>query len=132
MRELLTEMSFSRDDYQIRVRRFLRGALKEFYKARLAEKNGLMTWVAHWDREVARLLRDELPDHLLHDTSFRDKRVAVMEVVRGLQEKDGTFRRIATNEVLSDFRARRLKHRLSDADTRSYWKLAMQVVDDWT
>ena len=58
-RRFVQAMAFDRDTYKNRLGEYIGGAYLEFYKARLASKNGFAQWVEHWMTEVKRLLDTE-------------------------------------------------------------------------
>ncbi|MBI2372374.1 MAG: hypothetical protein HYV07_00105 [Deltaproteobacteria bacterium] len=49
---IIQAMAWNREAFKNRVEEHLGGALLEFYKAQLAEKNGQTKWVRHWRSEV--------------------------------------------------------------------------------
>lgn len=126
----LRNMALDRSGFKDKVREHLGGALIEFYKARLARKNGFTRWTQHWDNEVARLVGIAFPLVLLDRIrGFKDRRKAVRQVVDTLQSKDRQFRGYADYVVRKDFNVRRLRHRLSDEDSRDFWLLVEDTME---
>ena len=100
--QLLREMAFGRDDYKAGVRRHLIGGLNEFCKAAAGKKNGLLRWVDHWTYEADRLILIELPQALLHDTKFKNRRLAAQQEVEKVRAVEAGFRRRLTAIVARD------------------------------
>lgn len=127
-------MAYDRETFKNKIEEHLRGALGEFYKAQLAEKNGYVQWVVHWRTEVTRLLEYGLFSALRHTlkSSIRPsgRRKAFLEVQANVQADDAAYRRWATNVVLRDFRAKTLTAFLDDADTARFWQQVKQVSDE--
>ena len=68
-------MAYRRSDFKNKVESPLTGAIVEFYKARLARKNGQTRWVEPWLSEVRRLVGTDLVAELLHPIrGFTDRR----------------------------------------------------------
>lgn len=127
---LLKAMARTRDVFKNKVEEHLTGAWFEFYKARLAEKNGETRWVQHWKTEVHQLLEHALVAALLHGIrGFRDKRRAVDEVVAAMKANDASFRRVALNAVKRDYGLKKVKVGLSDDDAADFWNMAEAVID---
>ncbi len=117
-------MAYKREDFKNKVQEHLGGALLEFYKARLAMKNGETKWVVHWTTEATNLIERSFVAALLHRVrGFTDKRRALDEAIRELEEDDASYRRAAEHVVRRDFGIRRLKHPLTDDDTKAFWAM---------
>lgn len=117
-------MAYRREDFKNKVEEHLGGALLEFYKARLAKKNGETKWVEHWSTEARNLVERAFVAALLHRIrGFTDKRRALNEVIADLRENDASYRRAATSIVKRDFGITRLKKPLDDEDTTAFWSM---------
>lgn len=96
-------MAFNRETFKDRIEEYLRGAVIEFYKGRIATKNSRSgrsvfwtrnetRWVEHWTTEV-RMLIDRfgatIGDHDIR--GFKDRRKAIAEVIERLKSKDDGF-----------------------------------------
>jgi|SRR5580700_8565806 hypothetical protein len=116
-------MAYAREDFKNKVEEHLSGALLEFYKARLAQKNGQIRWVDHWMGEVARLLELSLVAALLHPVrGFRDRRKALDEAIVELKAIDAGYRRTAENVIKRDYKIAKLRRHLDDEDTTAFWE----------
>jgi PAS domain-containing protein len=123
-RKVLAAMAYRREDFKDKVEEHLGGALLEFYKARLARKNGETKWVVHWNTEVRNLVERSFVAALLHRIrGFSDRRRALNEVIASMREDDASYRRAAANIVKRDFGLTKLKVGLTDADTDGFWAL---------
>lgn len=121
---ILKAMAYNRQTFKDKVEEHIGGALLEFYKAQLAEKNGYTEWVKHWRSEVKTLLERSLVAALLHDIKgFKNRKKAFDEVVTHVQSKDRGYRVAAENQVTRDFEVKRLKADLDDKDTDAFWVL---------
>lgn len=122
--EILAAMAYRREDFKNNVEEHVGGALLEFYKARLAEKNGETKWVAHWDGEVRALLERALVAALLHSIrGFSDRRKGFAEATAAIRAADAGNRRAAVDVVKRDFGLAKVKHPLADDDTAAFWRL---------
>jgi hypothetical protein len=128
--KVLAAMAYRREDFKNKVEEHLGGALLEFYKARLASKNGETTWVAHWNTEVRNLVERSFVAALLHRIrGFSDRRRALAEVIASMREDDPSYRRAATSIVKRDFGLAKLKKALDDADTEAYWGMVDRAAE---
>lgn len=128
-KKIVLSMAWRREEFKNRVEEYLSGALLEFYKARLAEKNGHKKWVAHWKSEVRTLLQRSLVSALMHEVKgFRDRQKAFEEVVRRLRSKDSSFRNIAENQITRDFNLRKVRFQLDGKDMNSFWEEVQKSV----
>lgn len=119
---VLHAMAYNRVTFGAKVREYAGGAWLEFYKARLAEKNGQTKWVRHWKSEVKTLLERSLVAALLYPVKgFKDRRKAFEAELAELQKSDSGYRRTAENIVLRDYGLRRLKAHLEDSDAADFW-----------
>ena len=125
-------MAFNRETFKDRIEEYLRGAVIEFYKGRIATKNSRSgrsvfwtrnetRWVEHWTTEV-RMLIDRfgatIGDHDIR--GFKDRRKAIAEVIERLKSKDDGFRRRALSIVQKDFGRDMLLH-ADDTDSTAFW-----------
>lgn len=122
--KVLAAMAYRREDFKNKVEEHLGGALLEFYKARLAQKNGETKWVTHWNTEVRNLVERSFVAALLHRIrGFSDRRRALNEVIASMKEDDASYRRAGTSIVKQDFGLTKLKKPLDDTDTEAFWTM---------
>lgn len=122
-------MALDRDTFKDKVEEHLSGAIREFYKSRLSEKNGDFRWVDHWKKEAEDLIERSLAVYDRPIRGFRDQDKAFDEAVDYVKKHDRTYRRRATNTVRRDLKARRLRAALSDADERAFWRLVDELIE---
>jgi len=123
-------MAYDRETFKDRVEEHISGAWIEFYKARLAAKNGHHKWVQHWDTEVRTLLDRALFAAIKHDVrGFKDKRRAIDQVVESVRAKDASFRRSAEHIIMRDFKVTKLRRHLDDADRVAFWARVDEAID---
>lgn len=117
-------MAYDRNTFKDKVEEYISGAWLEFYKARLATKNGHTRWVAHWQSEVRSLL-GRLDVVVVRHTvrGFLDRRKAIDQVVAHMQSRDNHFRRVAENTIKVDYNLKRLRVSLDDVDREDFWAL---------
>lgn len=121
---ILVAMAYDRNAFKDKVEEHIGGALLEFYKARLATKNGQSRWVAHWMTEVDTLLNRTLVAALLHSIrGFKDRAKAFDQVEAALRARDDAYRAAADRVICKDFNLRKLRNGLSDEDTAAFWEL---------
>lgn len=126
----LLAMAYDRNTFKDKVIEHVVGALREFYKAQLAEKNGKTKWVQHWRTESRQLLENNLDFVLEHPTRGNwNKKRAVEEALSYVRSIDNRYRTKATNQVLKDFELMKLKRPLDDSDTEAFYELVGRVVD---
>ena len=114
--------AYRREGFENVVEEHLGGARLEFYKARLAHKNGETKWVTHWDTEVRNFVERSFVAALLHRIrGFSDRRLALGGVIASMREDDASYRRAATSIVKRDFGLTKLKKPLDDGDTEAFW-----------
>lgn|SRR5487761_14984 len=120
--QVLLEMAYRRAVFKDKLQEFIGGALGEFYKAECAKVNGLTKWVDHWTAEVNRLLSYMATQVYLHPIrGFKDRRQALAESLRELQQVDAGYRNYAMNTVVKDYGMKKLKHPIpADAMRRFY------------
>lgn len=121
--------NIDRDGFKDKLQEYLGGALREFYKARLASKNGETQWVLHWIREaydLADRAAEVFTDYEIR--GFKDKLRACREVMDHLDKRDRSYRTRATNAVRRDFRGTRLAKRLDDRDTSEFWLMISKAL----
>jgi hypothetical protein len=127
---VLKAMAYKRQTFKDRVEEHISGAILEFYKAQLAEKNGYTEWVKHWRTEVKNLLERSLVAALFHDIrGFKNRKKAFDEVVISIKGKDRGYRTAAKHQVTRDFEVRKLKTDLDDNDTKAFWALVKRATD---
>jgi hypothetical protein len=122
--KVLAAMAYPREDFKNKVEEHLGGALLEFYKARLARRNGDTKWVIHWNTEVRSLVERSFVAALLRRIrGFSDRRRALNEVIASFKEDDPSYRRAATSIAKRDFGGTKFEVALSDADIDAFWAL---------
>jgi hypothetical protein len=130
-------MAYRREDFKNKVQSHLTGAIVEFYKATLAMKNEQTKWVQHWRTEVKQLVDKNLVYEILHPIrGFKDRQKAFAEAVAEIKASDASYRRYAETTIIKDYKLKKLKVDLDDADTTAFWarvddvaKKALRVVD---
>jgi len=129
-KKLLKEMSFDRTGYKARLREYLIGALKEFYKARLGRKNGFTKWVDHWDTEARNLVQKSFAAALINQVKFSEKGrpKAAQEVIMAIKNEDDRMRRIAKNIVEKDYGVP-MQELITDSDTEMFWIMVDYEID---
>ena len=122
---ILFEKAHSREDWKNHIVNYLTGAIREFYKGRLAEKNNLSPQdVEHWYKETRGLIDGALA---AYDTSIKggkNKQKAYKEARAEVILADAERRRNATRVILKDFKLEKLEHNITDEDTEAFWELA--------
>lgn len=123
----LAEEADSRERYKNHITKHIAGAVREFYKARCAEKNNL-PGVKGWRKEVSQHL-GALYDAIMHPISgFDDRRTAIDEVIAIFKVRDAKLRARAESEILTDFPALKgnLQVRLDESDSELFWNVAIE------
>jgi len=129
LNDLLSEMSFSRDDYKKKIREHLFGGLKEYCKYKCAIKNNFVTWTEHWYAEYERLIENEMLQAMLHDTKFKDKRKAAIEEIAKIKALElGIIDRTQT-VIMKDFKVNKLSKKLDSSDLEEFWNRVQNVLD---
>lgn len=119
---VLKAMAYDRAAFRAKVREHVGGAWLEFYKARLAEKNGQTKWVRHWRSEVKTLLERSLVAALLYPIrGFKDRSKAFEAEITELKKADSGYRRTAENTVVRDYGLRKVRTHLDDEDAEAFW-----------
>jgi hypothetical protein len=127
---VLHAMAYDRNEFRNKLEEHIGGAYLEFYKARLASKNGQTKWVKHWLTEVRQLLDRNLVAAMLHEIrGFKDRRKVYEQVCTAMKAKDAGYRLAAENTVLRDYGLRKVRMLLDDQDTTNFWALVEQAVD---
>ena len=128
--DILTAMAYNRETFKDRVEEKIGGALLEYYKAVLGRLNRQTRWVEHWQSEAERLINTELAVVLLHSIKgFRDRRKAVREVLQHLRDSDRQYRQAAERTVERDYRLKKLRSPITDADTERFYQMVQRIVD---
>jgi hypothetical protein len=126
---IIHAMAYKRNDFKNKVEEYTGGALLEFYKARLAAKNGQTQWVRHWMTEVHGLLDRSLVAALVHEIrGFTDRHKAAEEVFVAMRAKDASYRMIAERVILKDYRLKKVRAHLDDSDTEAFWERVRAAV----
>ena len=124
-------MAYTRNTFKDKVEEYISDARLEFYKARLATKNGQTEWIAHWMSEVRSLLSRldvVVIDHPIR--GFRDQRVAIDQVIASLRKKDMRIRGKAERIVMKDYNLKKLQVLLSDTDRDDFLTLVEEAVNE--
>lgn len=130
IKRILTAMAYNRESFKDKVEEHIRGALLEFYKARLATKNQQTKWVKHWMTEVHTLLDFSLFSSLRHGVKgFKDRNKAIEEVVNSIKMEDSSYRRIAETIIKRDYNIIKIKNRINDVDTKEFWNRVRVVIE---
>jgi hypothetical protein len=129
LRRRYGHMAYNRETFKDKVEEYISGAWLEFYKARLATKNGQTKWTMHWQSEVRSLL-GRLEFVVIGHTvrGFSDRRRAIDQVVDVLGARDAQVRRVAEGIIKKDFNLKRLRVPLTDADRDDFWALVETAV----
>jgi hypothetical protein len=123
-------MARTRSDFKDKIVHQLVGAIGEYYKARLAMKNGQITWVAHWATEAERLIKYALVAEVQHSVKgFKDRRKAFFEAAGEVRRDDMRYRRYAENVIKRDFQLTRLRAKLDDTDMQDFWALVYAAAE---
>jgi len=131
----LLEMSYSRDDFQVNVRARLYGAIGEYYKSIIANKNDLSSHskkghlIDHWLNEAFGLLTS-FQAAIEHSTKFNDKLLAVEEIIEEIKQKDLRFQTKAFNYVCKCFPDKNIKKLIEQRDTDEFWALVKNEIDE--
>jgi hypothetical protein len=130
---VLCEMAFDREAWQEHLMNYLKGASREFYKARLVEKNFLATQqdIDHWDLEVESILDSFVEVYFRPLKNGQSKQKAYKEVQREFNRIDVERRRKATR-IIEKYFAKSIDRKLSpidDDDTFAFWKLVQDTIE---
>jgi hypothetical protein len=122
---LLLEKAPSREDWQNHIVGFLSGAIREFYKARLGDKNKLSAQqdIDHWCKEVSNLLDGALNVYVHKTKTKFDKQKAYVQAIEEIKSIDAKKRREAERIIERDYQTTVILH-ISDKDTEDFWKFA--------
>jgi len=127
---IILSMAYSRETFKDKVEEHIRGALLEFYKARLATKNQQIKWVRHWMTEVHTLLDFSLFSSLRHGVKgFKDRSKAVEEVISSIKKEDSSYRRIAETIIKRDYGITKVKNKIDNIDTKEFWSRVRVIID---
>lgn len=128
---LVFAMAKNRHDYKENVIHHIEGALLEYYKIKLATRNGFSKWTVHWQTEVNTLLGHVLSIAVLRSVKgFKDRRKAIYEAIAETKAADSSFRSTATNTILDDFQVRKLKHHLVPGDEKDFWTQVDRTINN--
>jgi len=124
----MLEKAASRETWKDHIVHFLTGAIGEYYKAKLGEKNTLSVPqdIEHWYKEV-RQLRDGARNAFKQKTKKNfNKEKAYKEACEELKEIDASMRRQAKYDIEKDYNTPVLVL-ISDKDTSDFWNM----IDDF-
>lgn len=106
--DLLTEMSYSRDDFKFKIGSHLAGAYGEFWKYKIAQFNGCSTdkknghLVDHWNREWTHLVEYVFYNNVQHQIDFKNRAKAVAETINKISGDDH-YRKASLAHVKKSF-----------------------------
>src|SRR4051812_34101915 len=129
MRTLLAEMAYTRDQFVNKLVSLLHGARGEFYKSKVAEKNGLATDRHHgdlvevWAAETVSLLRASRHTFGRKLRGFKNVEKAIDEAFEESRGSDAVDRREASSMVHAIFK-KKLRMYVDDADLLEFETLA--------
>jgi hypothetical protein len=127
---LLQAMAYDRNTFKDRIEEHISGAWLEFYKARLAIKNGQTEWVDHWMKEVKSLLDRNLITVIKHEVrGFKNRRKAFDEVVAVMKPKDRSYQHTAEHVIKRDFKLQKLQEKLDSQDFNEFWVRVQEAAD---
>ena len=119
--QLRFAMAFSRRDFIDRANEYIAGAIIEFYKVKLAKKNGFTKWVVHWDNESKRLIDRQLVLLFLHPIrGFKDTKSAALQALSDIMVGSNGYQTVATNDVKKDFKVQGLQTGLDEQDAQDF------------
>jgi len=124
---LLTEKAIKREKWKEHITKYLTCAIREFYKARLGEKNKISVQqdIDHWDKEVHDLLDGALNTYSQTTKSKFDRAAAYHETCEEIRSIDAAKRRNATRIIMRDYKLTIVpKLIITDEDTTAFWHLA--------
>jgi hypothetical protein len=133
--QVLCEKALAKDAWQDHLRNYLKGAIREFYKARLGEKNSIAVQqdINQWMMEVESHL-DSFVEVYFNPIKGKQSKKSAYGVVRSNMVKiDAERRRKATNIMLRYYEKRIPSTGLiplNDDDTLAFWNLVQQVIDE--
>jgi hypothetical protein len=122
----MLEKAKSRETWQDHIVNFLTGAIGEFYKARLGEKNKLSVPqdVEHWMWEVRNLLSGAQRVFNGKTKKNFNREKAYKEACEEVKEVDVKMRRQSERTIMKDYNKQTLTNSISDQDTLDFWSLA--------
>lgn len=128
---ILEKMAYDRDHFIEKLDEYLTGAIREFYKARLAEKYfGCRNQdVNHWYLEVHRLLTSFEEAYVHKVKGFSNKEKAFQAAKADVQAIDAERRRRATAIIINDYELTTLENGITDNDTNDFWDLVDSILD---
>lgn len=140
LRELIREsliverMAMEREDWQEHLLNYLKGALREFYKARLGEKNKLAVKqdIDHWMLEVTNLLDSFIEVFNRPLKGGQKKQAAFSDVKSDMMKIDQKRRKKATS-IIEKYYGDRITGKfiqIDDNDTLAFWNLVQTTIDE--
>lgn len=130
-KDLLAEMAFKRDDFQNRVHEYVFGGLREYCKAKIAEKNGHSKWVEHWYSEVDRLVGGSLLDALTTPIrGFSDRKKAFDKTINRIQVRQENLARLQHKKLELTYYKTVLKQGLTIEDFEPFWQKVHETWND--
>jgi hypothetical protein len=125
----LAEEEASRETYKDRIEESISGAIGEFYKARIAQKNGEIKWVNHWYGESDRLIRRELSDKIVGHVNCKNRYLAIKEACDYIKGQDKFRRNRALSIVEEDFN-KKMRLVIEDNDTDDFWNMVDMTINN--
>ncbi len=124
---LFGDMAYSRQVFIDKLQQHLVGAIGEFYKARVAAKNGHTKYVRHWNTEVRGLLTSFVAVALHPVRGFTDRDKAIARAIAEVKAGDARYRRYAESVLPRNYRMA-VRKGLDDTDTAAFWAMVDRVV----
>jgi hypothetical protein len=130
----LAEQEASRDSYKRGIHSKIYGAIGEYYKAKVAENNEIVSdtirlYVQGWMSEYERLIKKELPGEILGVADFKRKTVAIKEVCDNIKSHDEHYRDQAFSDVVRMFgKKHNIRNGVSDKNSEFFWNEVELVV----
>jgi hypothetical protein len=121
-------MAHTREVFKEHLQEKIDGALHEYLKAKLAEKNGYTKWVQHWYGESDQLLKQmgSLMSSEIKIRGFKDKNKALSEVISYIKAHHSDLITNAYTQIKRDFTDKSgkfptLKNDLTPQDESGFW-----------
>jgi len=129
-------LAFTRSQFRDRVESFLSGAMHEYIKAEVSERNGYNQFLDHWRKEVERLVWFELRIFISEQTTKSDfDRAKVIESVVDEYKKDFPKVMNSTRTTLASsyfhMTKRKTDFKLPDVaiSAANFWKMIYDMLD---
>ena len=130
--KFLLEMAYDREGFKNKIQQFVGGSLKEYSKARLAEKNNLPQQdIDFWYKEVHGRL-DEMFEVLTTEIkNFSDRKSAFREAIEYYKKRNANYASFAKRKLEQLYKINiSLKNVLHEEDFDQYWELVQEEWDE--